>query len=130
MEPGAILRIIMVVVGILLFAYIVSSLAKRKMTEPFCLTWGVISVIIVLAGLLLRPVVWNRYISGTGLLLGLMIAFCVVYGMLFMSARVSELMRRNHELAMQVSLLNQETEEMRRQLEELLEKESKRQDAV
>lgn len=77
---------------------------------------------IILAGILLRPQEWNRYISGTGLVLVLMIGFCIVYGAYFVSARVSELMRRNLELAMQVSLLNHENAEIRKQLAALSEK--------
>jgi len=119
MEPGAVLRFIMIVTGVFLFFITLSSLAKRKMTEPFCLTWGLISLIIILGGILLRPTEWNRYISGTGILLVMLIAFCVIFGAYFMSARVSELMRKNLELAMQVSLLNQENEEMKRELARL-----------
>lgn len=122
MEPGVILQIIMIVVGIFLLAAVVSSLARRKMTESFCLTWGLIAIIIILAGILLRPAEWNRYISGMGMVLLLMIGFCIVYGAYFMSSKVSELMRKNMELSVQVSLLNHEKEELRKQLEELAEK--------
>lgn len=122
MEPGVILQIIMIVVGIFLLAAVVSSLARRKMTESFCLTWGLIAIIIILAGILLRPAEWNRYISGMGMVLLLMIGFCIIYGAYFMSSMVSELMRKNMELSVQVSLLNHEKEELRKQLEELAEK--------
>lgn len=119
MEPGAMLRIIMIATGVFLFGVTISSLAKRRMTEPFCMTWGLISLIIILAGILLRPDEWNRYISTKGMLFIVLIGFCVVYGIYFMSARVSELMRRNQELAMQVSLLNYEMEKMQKRLEDL-----------
>lgn len=122
MEPGVILQIIMIVVGIFLLGAVVSSLARRKMTESFCLTWGLIAIIIILAGILLRPAEWNRYISGMGMVLLLMIGFCIIYGAYFMSSKVSELMRKNMELSIQVSLLNHEKEELRRQMEELAEK--------
>ena len=121
MEPGVVLRVIMILTGICLLFITLSSLAKRRMTEPFVLTWGLISVIIVLAGILLRPTEWNRYISGTGMLLVGMISFCVIVGTYFISARVSELMRKNMELAMQVSLMKQEGEEMKARLAELSE---------
>lgn len=120
MEPGVMLQIIMIVAGGVLLAAVVSSLAKRKMTESFCLTWGVIAIIIILAGILLRPAEWNRYISGMGLLLLLMIGFCIIYGAYFMSTKVSELSRKNQELAMQVSLLNHEKDELYRRLDELV----------
>lgn len=122
MEPGMILQIIMIVVGIFLLGAVVSSLARRKMTESFCLAWGLVAIIIILAGILLRPAEWNRYISGMGMVLLLMIGFCIVYGAYFMSTKVSELMRKNMELSIQVSLLKHEKEEFSKQLKELAEK--------
>ncbi len=122
MEPGSILQIIMIVVGLYLLIAVVSSLAKRKMTESFCLTWGMIAIIIILAGILLRPAEWNRYISAMGMLLLLLIGFCIIYGAYFMSSKVSELMRKNMELSMQVSLLNHEKDELKKKLEEIVER--------
>lgn len=122
METGDLLRIIICCGGVLLLGITLSSLARRRMTEPFCLAWGIISVTLILAGILLRPTMWNRYISITGMLLLLLLGFAVIYIAYFVSAKVSDLMRKNQELAMQVSLLNQEKEEMWRKLEELCNK--------
>lgn len=128
MESGLMLCIVTMMTGVLLLVSTISSLAKRKMTEPFCLTWGMVAVIIILAGLLLRPMQWNRYISGTGMLLVILVGFCLIYGTYFMSLKVSELMRRNQELAIQVSLLNNENEQIVKQLEELKQTAKKQQD--
>lgn len=121
MEPGVLLRMIIILSGVILFCVTLFSLAKRRMTESFCLTWGFVSVIIILAGILLRPTEVTSYISGTGMILVGIVAFCVVYGAYFMSIKVSELMRRNLELAMQVSLLGKENEEIRERLQEFIE---------
>ena len=120
MEPGVLLRIIIILVGVVLVCVTLFSLAKRRMTESFCLTWGFISVIIILAGILLRPTELASYISGTGMILVGIVAFCVIYGAYFMSIKVSELMRRNLELAMQISLLRKENEEINERLQELI----------
>ena len=119
MTMGMILQAIMIVLGGVLLCQTISSLARRKMTEPFCLTWGLISVIVVLAGCLLRPSGIAEYISGTGLILGVLIGFCIVYGAFFMSQIVSDLMRKNNELAIQVSLLNEERDQIYRELDVL-----------
>lgn len=119
METGDILRVIICCGGVMLLGITLSSLARRRMTEPFCLAWGVISVALILAGILLRPTMWNRYISITGMLLLLLLGFAVIYIAFFVSTKVSELMRKNQELAMQMSLLNQEKDELWRKLEEL-----------
>lgn len=129
MEPEVLLRIIIILTGVVLFCVTLSSLAKRRMTESFCLTWGLISVIIILSGILLRPTEWTSYISGTGMILVGIVAFCVIYGAYFISIKVSELMRRNLELAMQVSLLGKENEEIRERLQELLESKEQETDA-
>lgn len=110
MEPGLMLQIIMILTGFFLLIKTISSLAKRRMTEPFCLTWGLIAIGIILAGCLLRPAGWNQYISYTGMVLLILIGFCLLYGAYFISCRVSELMRQNNELAIQVSLLKEEVD--------------------
>lgn len=122
MGPEVLLRIIIILLGVVLFCVTLFSLAKRRMTESFCLTWGFISVFIILAGILLRPTEWTSYISSTGMILVGIVAFCLIYGAYFMSIKVSELMRRNLELAMQISLLGKENEEIRERLQELMER--------
>lgn len=121
METGDLLRIIICCGGVVLLGITISSLAKRRMTESFCLAWGIISVVLIMAGILLRPTMWNRFISLTGIFLVLLLGFSVIYIAFFVSTRVSELMRKNQELAMQVSLLNWEKDELWKKLEELSE---------
>lgn len=118
-DPGNILRIVLFLIGISLLIITVVSLAKRKMNESFCLAWGIVSVAIILAGCLLRPSGWTRFMSVTGLVLVLVIIFSAIYAVLFVSLKISELMRKNTELAIQVSLLNQENERILDRLSEL-----------
>lgn len=119
MQSGNILQIIVIITGVFLLGVTINSLAMRKMTESFALAWGLISLILVLAGILLRPSDLGRYISSLGMVLVVMIGFCVIYVAYFMSAKVSELSRKNQELAIQVSLLNQENERILKRLEQL-----------
>jgi len=108
MDVGVGLRVAMILTGVFLFIITLSSLAKRKMTDSFVLAWGLISIIFVLTGILLHPAELAHYISGTGMLLAGAIGFCSVFGAYFISIRVSELTRRNLELAIQITLLKQE----------------------
>ena len=119
-SPGGLLRIILIVLGVFMFAITLGSLAKRKMNESFCLAWGVISVSVVLAGILLRPSGWREYISGIGLVLILVIIISALYAVYFVSLKISELSRKNQELAIQVSMLNQENERILHELSELI----------
>jgi len=108
MDIGVGLRVAMILTGIFLFIITLFSLAKRKMTDSFVLVWGLISIIFVLLGIFLHPAELAHYISGTGMLLAGAIGFCLVFGAYFISIRVSELTRRNLELAIQITLLKQE----------------------
>lgn len=119
MEVGNILRGCIIIVGIVLFWLTISSLARRKMTETFCLIWGGVSIVVILAGILLRPVLLQNYISTTGMVLVSLVAFCIICGAYFISTMISEITRKNQELAIQVSLLKRENEKLAAKMEVL-----------
>ena len=47
MTLGDLLTIFLIMMGICLLVMAILSLAKRKMTEPFCLAWAIVSVLLV-----------------------------------------------------------------------------------
>ena len=110
MEVEDILRLFVIVSGVFMVVRAILSLAKRKMTEPFCLEWVFLSALMILSGALLNPSQMKRYVSTRGLILTIIIVSGVLWGLWFISTQVSILKRKNQELAMQVSLLNQENE--------------------
>ena len=61
----------------------------------------------------------KRYVSTRGLILTIIIVSGVLGGLWFISTQVSILKRKNQELAMQVSLLNNDCEKILRELEKL-----------
>ena len=89
------------------------------MTEPFCLAWALLSALMILSGVLLNPSQLDRYVSGRGLVLIIIIVSGVLWGMWFISMQVSLLKRRNQEMAMQISLLNNDCEKILKELEKL-----------
>lgn len=119
MASGDLLTVFLVVMGICLFVMAILSLAKRKMTEPFCLAWVCVSVLIVICGILIEPSELDRYISLRVLILILFITIGVGWILWFISTQLSILRRRNQEIAMQISLLNQDSERMIKKLEDL-----------
>ena len=119
MAVGTILRIFVIVAGVFMLGKAVLSLAKRKMTEPFCLAWAVLSVLLIISGILLDPSQLDPYISTKGLVLIILIVSGCLWGAWFISAQVAMLKRKNQELAMQISLLNQDYETILRELEGL-----------
>ena len=119
MAVGDVLRLFVIVAGAYMFLKAILSLAKRKMTEPFCLAWVVLSALMILSGILLNPSQLDGYISTRGLILIIIIVSGILCGLWFISTQVSILKRRNQELAMQISLLNNDCEKILRELEEL-----------
>lgn len=119
MASGDLLTIFLIVLGICLFVMAILSLAKRKMTEPFCLAWACVSVLLVICGILIEPSELERYISLRVLILILLITIGVGWILWFISTQISILRRRNQEIAMQISLLNQDSERMMKKLEDL-----------
>ena len=119
MASGDLLTVFLVVMGICLFVMAILSLAKRKMTEPFCLAWVCVSVLIVICGILIEPSELDRYISLRVLILILFITIGIGWILWFISTQLSILRRRNQEIAMQISLLNQDSERMMKKLEDL-----------
>lgn len=117
MTGGIFLRVFMIVLGCYLLVITLLSLAKRKMTEQFCLVWSVLSVLMVILGIVIKPSQIERYMRGEILALVLIVVLSVVWGLWFISTQVSILMRKNQELAMQTSLLNQDSENMLRQID-------------
>ena len=114
-----ILKVIVVGVGILVLCMDFLSFAHRKMTESLGLAWGFFSVVLILSGVLPGLSDWTKAVpkeaSGALVLIGIL----AILGSFYLSGSVSKLIRKNQELAMQVSLLNQENERILRELEEL-----------
>lgn len=61
----------------------------------------------------------KRYVSTRGLILTIIIVSGVLWGLWFISTQVSILKRKNRELAMQVSLLNNDYEKIIKELEKI-----------
>lgn len=122
MTSGQVFCIFMIGTGVILLIIVLLSLAKRRMTEPFCLAWGFFALLLLLAGCLLHPTELDRYISVTGMLLILFLIYSVLVSAYALSRALSVLIRQNRELAVQVSILNAETERMERELDALAEK--------
>ena len=116
---GDVLRLFVIVAGAYMFLKAILSLAKRKMTEPFCLAWAVLSALMIFSGILLNPSQLDGYISTRGLILIIIIVSGILWGLWFISTQVSILKRKNQELAMQISLLNNDCEKILRELEKL-----------
>ena len=86
MEVGDILRLFVIVSGVFMVVRAILSLAKRKMTEPFCLSWVFLSALMILSGALLNPSQMKRYVSTRGLILTIIIVSGVLWIMVYQYA--------------------------------------------
>ena len=113
MDAGSLLKLFIVIIGIALLLISVLLLAKRRITVNFCLVWSFLALLFIIAGIILYPTDWERYISGTALIL-ILFGGCGVFIIVgYLGICVSKLMKQTHELIIHVSLLNQENEQMR-----------------
>ncbi len=122
MEAGLLFCVSFIVTGVFLLVAVIVSLAKHKLTETFSVVWAIFAVLLILAGAVIQPTALARYISTRGMLLLLFIAYSILVGAYFLSTSISRLIRRNQELAMQVSLLNNENARIMQQITEIEEK--------
>ena len=122
MGAGSELRLFLIIAGLVILGMSVASLARKSMTEAFCVAWSILAAMLVCGGIVLRPAGWNAYMSWSGLLLLLLGLTILLAGAFFLSVRVSVLSRQVRELAVLVSLLSQENEAIRRTLPDGMEK--------
>ena len=113
MEMARIAGIVMIILGVLLLVWSFLAYAKRRMTENFGMIWGVAALSLLVIGIILlvagqKPVTVFAVIIFLGILL--------VFGLFGFSIAISTLIMKNQELAMHVSLLNQENESVLQKL--------------
>lgn len=111
------IRVGIVTIGLVLMAVSFWMNSHQKITVNFAVVWELLGFVLFLIGVLPVLSEWTKRV-GTGTSLAV---FCVGAIFLFEEVRtsviLSQLMLKNRELAMQVSLLNQENEFIVKELE-------------
>lgn len=111
------IRLGIVSIGIVLMAVSFWMNSHQKITVNFAVVWELLGLVLLLIGAFPGLSEWTKRV-GTGTSLAV---FCVGAIFLFEEVRtsviLSQLMLKNRELAMQVSLLNQENEFIVKELE-------------
>jgi len=112
MENATLLRILIIMGGILFLLITFLQFVKRRMTEEIGLLWSLFSVLMIVIGLLPDNFMWNgQFRTGVDVLLFGFVFFFLLL-LWYLSIVISQLLRKNQELAIQVSLLNQENEQI------------------
>ena len=100
-------RILMVGTGILFLILAFWAYTKQKLNDSMALIWAFVSIALVITGAV--PAV-SKHLSESLLIFMFIICLLLLFLLFKVSKAVSVLSMKNQELAMQVSLLNQENE--------------------
>ena len=114
MSTAAIVKacVILMGIGIMIVTFVLH--AKKKLTVNLAVTWE-----LLLSGAVPRFSGWSSRIGLGSLVVLLITALLVLWGVYQMTIQISSLLMKNQELAILVSLLNQENERILRELEKL-----------
>lgn len=109
-----ILRIFLTAAGVLFLLGDINAYVRQKLTDTIGLLWAFVSVALILTGVVSVPGAREEEY-----LVVLLLAVCLLLLILLfkLSKVVSVLSMKNQELAMQVSLLNQENERILHRLQ-------------
>lgn len=120
MEAGDIIKMIMMAAGIVIMLSGFWSLAAKRLTANFAVVWEIAGMILIIFGTVSRLTIWTAGLSRREELLTGCIGMAGVLICYQFSLLVSRLMMRNHELAIEVSILLQENDRGRQDAEKEL----------
>lgn len=107
-----------VIGGVILLICTFRKFVARKLTEELAICWSALAILFIVTGCCRKCFCWSKEMH----LMNATIILCVLYLLLFVifytNVLLTGLIRKNQELAIMVSLLNQENESMIRQMKE------------
>ena len=107
METVRVVGIVMIMLSVLLLAGSFLAYARHRLTENFGMIWGIVAICLLIMGIVLIVIEESfTAVSVIAIFLGVLL----VAGLFGFSQAISVIIMKNQELAMQVSLLNQENE--------------------
>lgn len=117
---AGILCMITVLEGIVLLIVDFVSFVYQKITVGIELCWSAFAVVLILLGVVPGLSDWSKVVPREAIPAFLLISLAVISSFFYLSCAVSQLLRKNQELAMHVSLLNQENEIILQKLKDRL----------
>lgn len=116
MDSALVLRLIVIGIGIIMLSVDFLFYCRKRLIEKFSFAWGIFSVILILSGAVPKFNGWSRYLSMETGIFFIVLGLILIFLFYSVSLVVSDLVVKNQELAMQVSLLNCEEERVLRTL--------------
>lgn len=114
-----VLRIVMVATGCLFLILNFVTYVKKNLTEKFTWMWTFFCIVMILSGIVPGLDRWSYQLNSWGYVALCIILILIVQFIFIISKEIANLKKRNKELAMHVSLLNQENERILAELEKI-----------
>lgn len=114
-----VLRLAVAGMGVLLLGMDFMTLVYRKITESIGLCWFFLGGLLILIAAVPGLNAWVDTVPKEAVPAFLLTGAAFLTAAFYISSLVSQLLRKNQELAMHVSLLNQENESILNELKEL-----------
>ena len=109
----------MVVAGCLFLILNFVTYVKKNLTEKFTWMWTIFCIVMILSGIVPGLNSWSFKFNSWGYMALCIILVLIVQFIFIITKEIANLKKRNKELAMHVSLLNQENERILAELEKL-----------
>lgn len=114
-----IIKAVLIIVGLILMVLTFIVHSAKKMTVHLAITWELIGLTGIVIGAVPKFSNWSYLLSRGTAAAVFVAAVLIIWGSYIMSLMISSLAMKNQELAMQVSLLNQENERIINELSAL-----------
>ena len=114
-----VIRLFLIIVGLSFLLLTFLTFITKKISPGMGVLWVLASFVLFVMGFLPVWETWMRLVSRPVTIMVFILGLAFLIGLFLVCLSVSNLLSRNRELAMQVSLLNQENEQILKELERL-----------
>lgn len=115
----------LIAIGIIIMGLSFVLHAKRKLTVNLAVVWEFLGIALILIGAIPVFSSWCHLLAKGTVIAMFVVGVLALWGSYILCILISDLSMKNQELAMQVSLLNQENELMLKELKEMQENNKK-----
>ncbi len=121
LSTAVIMKTGLIIVGVMIMIMSFVFHAKRKLTVNLAVVWEFLGFALILTGAVPVFSSWCHLLAKGTVIAMFVIGALALWGSYILCILISNLSMKNQELAMQVSLLNQENELMLKEIEKLKE---------
>ena len=116
-------NIVLTIIGVLFLMADFWVCVHKKFSDLMGMGWSVLSIMIIMCSIIPGISNWSQFMDRPECIAALILFLVILFDAFLISMMISQLSMKNQELAMQVSLLNQENEKILFEINELTGKE-------